>query len=130
MATKITKSELKTMIREALREELSKSKQLNETLYGTCEECGAKSAALTQTAFGQELCDSCYQKYGKSDKWPIEILLAMVERRRDPRDVSEAELKAAIEAWKKYEAELPFVLVRKQHKAAKPTGAKTDWSEN
>lgn len=32
MATKITKSELKQMIREALREELSKSKQLKENV--------------------------------------------------------------------------------------------------
>jgi hypothetical protein len=103
----MTKSELKEMVKEVLNEELSR-KRLNETWYSTCPECGAENKVLEHTAFGQEICSDCYEKYIRSDKGQIEAFLALVDGRRNSSSLSAAELKAAVDAWEKYRYELPF----------------------
>ena len=107
------KSELRQMIQEVLKEELSR-KRLNETLYSTCPECGAKNIASMFTAFGQELCQDCYSKYADSAKGQIEVFIALVDGRTDSSELSAAELKAAADAWEKYRYELPFIYVSKK----------------
>jgi uncharacterized protein (DUF983 family) len=107
------KSELREMIKEVLKEELSR-KRLNETWYSTCPECGAENKVLEHTAFGQEICSACYEKYIHSDKGQIEVFLALVDGRIESSELSATELKAAVDAWDKYRYELPFMYVPKK----------------
>jgi hypothetical protein len=109
----MTKSELKAMIKEVLKEELSR-KRLNETWYSTCPECGAENKVLEFTSFGQEICQDCYNKYADSEKGQIEVFIALVDGRTESSELSAAELKAAADAWEKYRYELPFMYVPKK----------------
>ena len=77
MATKITKSELKNMIREALREELSKTKlcetklRLKET-NNVCLICGKpidKRDGYCNTIFGPVHDDTCWDEFTDTDEW-------------------------------------------------------------
>lgn len=108
----MTKLELREMIKEVLREELSR-KGLNETWYSTCPECGADQISM-RTSFGQEICQDCYNKYADSDKGQIEVFLALIDGRIDSSKLSATELKAAVDAWEKYRYELPFMYVPKK----------------
>jgi uncharacterized protein (DUF983 family) len=109
----MTRSELRAMIREVLKEELSR-KRLNETWYSTCPECDAENKVLKHTAFGQEICSDCYEKYIHSDKGQIEVFLALIDGRIGSSKLSATELKTAADAWEKYRYELPFMYVPKK----------------
>lgn len=107
------KSELREMIQEVLKEELSR-KRLNETWYSTCPECGAENIVPEHTSFGQEICQDCYSKYADSDKGQIEVFIALVDGRIESSELSATEIKAAADAWEKYRYELPFMYVPKK----------------
>lgn len=109
MAIKITKSELKQMIREALREELASKKKLHESV-GCCTACGAVADYLTSNIFGENLCDDCWDEFISTERGLVDLYELVAKG--NPRLLGtynahdrEAEVSAA---WNKYRKDFKY----------------------
>ena len=95
---KITKSELKEMLREALIEELSKATKLTENTNRT----------LTNV-FGETFTIDEWEAYLETDKALVDKYIMVVKKELTlPEDNFYEEVEKMNAAWNKYKQELPY----------------------
>ena len=110
---KMTKSELRRMIREVLKEELFAHKTLKEDTgrnFGRCTRCGAE-AELESNAFGEKLCiDGCWDDFINEERGLVDAYEMVANGETFLLDVADpyAKDKELTNAWNKYRKDLIY----------------------
>lgn len=127
------KSELRQIIREVLREELStkykKYKKLKEAL-SRCTNCGCESEELTANAFGEKLCDDCWDNFINSERGLVDAYEQIAAGETFLLDASAdpyAKEEEIAKAWNKYRKELVYPAAKCEKIEAKYEKEVTDY---